>query len=149
MSKAGKNKPVPRISGTDGDAVLYVFHEPKAGVCKVGLSGTPYARLSHAKRHYRGWNGLDTSDLRLYGFVHDGWCEVRNAEILAHAVLERFWWNGEWFRVRPALAYRAAQIGVALAVALDRYPERVEQRIQRILAEQRRVRTERDGRWEV
>lgn len=82
-------------------AFVYVI-EADNGDVKVGLSVSPYARLSQVKRDYRGARGF--TDARLVGFVKsDAALEV---EAMAHQALQRHVipTAGEWYRVDPLKA---------------------------------------------
>lgn len=72
------------------------------GEVKVGLSGTPYARLSQIKRHYgprRGFKGA-----KLVGII---WTQCA-AEVESCVIrrLEHLATGGEWFRCDPEHALR-------------------------------------------
>ena len=78
---------------------VYVI-EADNGDVKVGMSGTPYARLSHVKREYGPRRGF--KDARLVGFVRSR--DALLVESAAHHHLLDFATGGEWFRVEPMKA---------------------------------------------
>lgn len=80
-------------------AVVYVV-EADNGEVKVGLSGTPYARLSNIKREYGPRRGF--THARLVGMV---WTDYPvEVERLAIDSLLPLAEGGEWFRVEPMVA---------------------------------------------
>lgn len=80
-------------------AFVYVI-EADNGEVKVGLSGTPVARLSKIKREYGARRGF--KEARLVGYVRTP--DPLLVEWLAHRTLAEHVTGGEWFRVDPMLA---------------------------------------------
>jgi len=80
-------------------AFVYVI-EADNGEVKVGLSGTPYARLSKIKREYGPRRGF--VDARLVGFVRTRYALV--VESLAQHRIEGSATGGEWYRLDPIQA---------------------------------------------
>jgi hypothetical protein len=80
------------------DAVYVIVADN--GDVKVGISGTPYARLSKVKRDYGPSRGFQ--DARLVGFVLTGYAYAIEhfaiRRLLPHAT------GGEWFRIDPMRA---------------------------------------------
>lgn len=66
-----------------------------SGEIKVGLSGTPYARLSKIKREYGERRGF--KDAQLVGFVDTSYALL--VESLVHRRIEAHATGGEWFRM--------------------------------------------------
>ena len=80
------------------------------GEVKVGVSGTPYARLSKIKREYGPRRGF--LDAKLIGFVTtDAYLVVESHVHMAladHAV------GGEWYRIDPGIAFRRVVVEATL-----------------------------------
>jgi hypothetical protein len=79
---------------------VYLVHADN-GEVKIGLSGTPYARLSKIKREYSQRRGFKNA--YLVGFV-----QLESAyelELFVHHKLKRYACGGEWYNISPLLAF--------------------------------------------
>jgi len=83
-------------------ACVYIIQADN-GEIKVGLSGTPYARLSKVKKEYSKRRGF--ADAYLVGFITtDYGLEI---ESFSHKFLEQYAVGGEWYKVNSLFAMRA------------------------------------------
>ncbi len=99
------------------NACVYVV-EADNGEIKVGVSRTPYERLSKIRRHYASRRGFRTATL--YAFVET---DVPMAvEWMAHRDLKPYWAGGEWFTRAPEAALRVV---LEYAMLASRYNVRV------------------------
>lgn len=91
-------------------AYIYVI-EVDSGEVKVGLSGTPYARMSKIKREYGPSRGFTRA--RLCAFV--GSADAMLIEGLVHRALKDHASGGEWYRLAPGRAI-ASVVGIGLSL---------------------------------
>jgi len=70
---------------------------------KVGVSDTPYARLSNIKKEYSNRRGFKRA--YLVGFISSDF--GLSVESLAHRMLNQYAVGGEWYRVHAFIALRA------------------------------------------
>lgn len=74
-----------------------------SGEVKVGLSGTPYARLSKIKREYGPRRNF--KDASLVGFVRTAYGQLVESRVQSR--LAEHATGGEWYRVDPLIALDA------------------------------------------
>lgn len=84
------------------DACVYVVQADN-GEVKVGLSGTPYARLSKVKKEYS--HRRKFKNAYLVGFVPTDYGLY--VESIAGRILEEYAVGGEWYEVNSLIALRA------------------------------------------